>query len=343
MDDKNEQIYSQYALNINNVSKSKGIVYLDTKDGYYMIKPYNYTEYKIKAENGVKEMLEEKGYGYTDMCMQNKSGEYISYNKYMNKFVLKRWFKSEECEVTDIEDMCYASANLGRIHKLMKGENYLSISGIGDSDKMLDETKNQLHIVEKNLLKEYSNQINELKRVKKYLYNKKRKNRLEIEIIKSLDYYYKEAVTYLEQLEQSAYEKLYKEAQEKIKICHGAYTHHGVLMLRQQKEVATINFDKMHIGVQIYDLYILLRKAMEKNNWNVDYAKQMIQAYNNEKVITQEEKQILKILLSYPEKYRKLINNYYNGKKSWLSIRIYEKLNELIATETKRQEFLLYI
>ena len=114
-------------------------------------------------------------------------------------------------------------------------------------------------------------------------------------------------------------------------------------MLRQQKEVATINFDKMHIGVQIYDLYILLRKAMEKNNWNVDYAKQMIQAYNNEKVITQEEKQILKILLSYPEKYRKLINNYYNGKKSWLSIRIYEKLNELIATETKRQEFLRYI
>ena len=38
LDDKNEQIYSQYTLRIDNVYKSKGIVYLDTKDGLYMIK-----------------------------------------------------------------------------------------------------------------------------------------------------------------------------------------------------------------------------------------------------------------------------------------------------------------
>ena len=85
MDDKNEQIYTQYSLKIDNVYKKKGIVYLQTKDGLYMIKAYNYTEKKIKLENAIKQMLQEKGYSNTDMCIPNKEEEYISLNKYQNK------------------------------------------------------------------------------------------------------------------------------------------------------------------------------------------------------------------------------------------------------------------
>ena len=82
-----------------------------------------------------------------------------------------------------------------------------------------------------------------------------------------------------------------------MKICHGGYTHHGVILIPSSEEVATINFDKMHIGVQIYDLYTLLRKTMEKNNWDIEQAREIIKAYDNEKRITKEEQQILKILL----------------------------------------------
>ena len=52
------------------------------------------------------------------------------------------------------------------------------------------------------------------------------------------------------------------------------------------------------------------------------------------------EKEILYIFIAYPEKYRKLVNSYFNGKKAWVSIRITEKLDELIQLEEKKNKFL---
>ncbi|MBE5935852.1 MAG: CotS family spore coat protein [Lachnospiraceae bacterium] len=324
MDDKNEQIYSQYSIQIDNIYKNKGIVYLETKDGLYIIKSYNYTEKKLKTENLVKEEIERRGYENLDICVANKTDGYISYNKYMNKFIMRKWFVGDECDINNIDDMCKTSANLASLHSYMED---ISVEG-----------EDIAIIPKRNFINEYKNYIGELKRVKKYLYNKKKKNQLELDIIKSIDYYYKEMDKYLHKLEESQYETLYEESIEQNKICHGGYTHHSVLLLKD--DVATINFDKMHYGVQIYDLYALLRKAMEKNNWDIEMAKDIIESYNEIRKITDAEKEILIILLGYPEKYRKLINGYYNGKKAWLSIRIYEKLNELVATEEQRQEFI---
>ena len=145
LDDKNEQIYSQYTLQIDNVYKSKGIVYLETKDGLYMIKSYNYTDKKIKSENKVKEILNEKGYVATDICIKNKGDDYISYNKYMNKYIVKKWFYGEECDISNKEHVCRISENLGTIHSLM-------------SNIEIDEDDCS-KIGNRNLIKEYHNQI----------------------------------------------------------------------------------------------------------------------------------------------------------------------------------------
>ena len=324
MDDKNEQIYSQYKLDIDNVYKNKGIVYLETKEGLYTVKPYSYTEKKIKLENEIKLFLAGKGYLNTDLCIENNQGEYISLNRYANKYIVKEWFYGRECDINSIEDMCRASGNLANLHSLLKEVN---VDGEGVS-----------RLEAKNLVKEYMTHINELRRVKKYIANKKKKNSLELEILKTLDYYYKQANEYVEKLQKSDYLRLYEEALIHKKLCHGNYTYHSILL--GEDEVFTYNFDKVNIGVQIYDLYTLIRKAMEKNNWDIDMAKMMIKTYNECLPLNNSEKNILIILFGYPDKYRKLINGYYNGKKSWLSIRIYEKLNELIRTEEIRKNFI---
>ena len=324
MDDKNEQIYGQYQLKIDSVHKNKGIVYLETDSGRYIIKPYNYTEKKIKLENEIKDFLDKRGYSNTDICIKNNKGEYISLNKYANKYIVKKWSYGRECDINSVEDMCRASANLANLHALLQEVNV--------------EGEDVSKLEAKNLVKDYMTYVNELKRVKKYIINKKKKNGLELEILKSLDYYYKQELYYVDKLQKSDYLKMYEDALLHKKICLGNYTYHSVLI--EDEDVATINFDKVHIGVQIYDLYTLLRKAMEKNDWNIEMAKKMLSAYNEEIPLSKSEKEIIIILFGYPDKYRKLINSYYNGKKSWLSIRIYEKLNELIATEEKRKEFI---
>ena len=327
MDEKNEQIYKQYQLDVKNVSKIRGLIYIETEEGLYIIKPYKYSEQKANIENNVKFSLIDKGFEDVDYLVKNINDSYISQNKYGNKFVLKKWYKGEECNINSIEDVQKASRNLANFHNVVKS--------------ITIDNEYSSNIPTKNMINEYECYNNELKRVRKYIYNKKKKNSLEISIITYIDKYYEQGQYYLNKLKNSDYGKLYAKAIENKWVCFGNYNHHSVLI--NDYSIATINFDKFFYGVQIFDLYCLLRKAMEKNGWNTEMGISIIEEYDKEKEISQEEKEILYIFMAYPEKYRKLVNSYFNGKKSWVSIRITEKLEELVSSEQKKEQFLQHL
>ena len=56
--------------------------------------------------------------------------------------------------------------------------------------------------------------------------------------------------------------------------------------------------------------------------------------------LCKEEKQLLHVLLLFPEKFWKVSNHYSNSHKAWVSGRDIEKLNRLIAAEPAREHFL---
>lgn len=324
MDDKNEQIYMQYDLDICNVYKNKGIVYLETKDELYAVKAYNYTEKKMELENRIKEEICNKGYTNLDLCIKNRENLYVSQNKYGNKFVIKKWFGGCECNIFSKDEICIAIKNLAELHSKMRN--------------IFIEQNEQTRIACRDCLREYDIYNKELKRVKRYIYNKKKKNRLELDIIKTIDYYYKQADNSLCKLKESNYSRLYEKAIREGHICHGNYTYHSVLI--DKDNAITINFERMFYGLQVYDLYCFLRKTMEKNEWDVELGKVIINIYNEINRLSRDEIEILFIMLEYPDKYRKLLNSYFNGKKAWVSIRIMEKLNELVIMEPKRLAFI---
>ena len=90
----------------------------------------------------------------------------------------------------------------------------------------------------------------------------------------------------------------------------------------------------------IQDVYDYLRKVMEKNNWNIDLGRKVLAEYESEKIITQEEHNILKIMFSYPEKFWKIINYYFNSNKAWYSEKNEEKLKQLQNQEEIRKKFI---
>ena len=102
----------------------------------------------------------------------------------------------------------------------------------------------------------------------------------------------------------------------------------------------TTNFDKAEIGIQIRDLYDFLRKVMEKNSWRGDLGRKVIEEYRRERQLEKGEGIVLYTLLLYPEKYWKLVNFYYNGRKSWMPAKNLEKLLKIRAQEEERAEFL---
>ena len=89
----------------------------------------------------------------------------------------------------------------------------------------------------------------------------------------------------------------------------------------------------MAVDSPIKDVYLFMRKLLEKNNWNVDLGRELLHAYNEERTLQEEELLQLKYRLYYPEKFWKIVNFYYNSPKSWISAKNGEKLTKLLEQE----------
>lgn len=93
---------------------------------------------------------------------------------------------------------------------------------------------------------------------------------------------------------------------------------------------AVTNFGHWSFDIQVADLYRFMRKILEKYNWNLELAGEMLREYHKIRPISAEEWKNLRVRFTYPEKYWKLANYYYSHKKVWISEKNVEKLQNLI-------------
>lgn len=179
----------------------------------------------------------------------------------------------------------------------------------------------------------------ELKRIHGYIRKKRRKNEMELGLLNAFSYYYEQGCE-AERMdaEGDVYGTLYRQALQNRQYIHGSYNYHNLLI--QGKRIATTNFENVKIGIQVLDLYGFLRKVMEKNGWQCGLGTQILKSYQQNRELTEPECKLLYTFLLYPEKYWKQCNFYYNGKKSWMSVKNYDKLLRLQAQEQDRRQFL---
>jgi len=105
-------------------------------------------------------------------------------------------------------------------------------------------------------------------------------------------------------------------------------------------DVAIVEFNRMHKGMQMEDLYHFMRKAMEKHDWNLKLGMAMLETYTKVLPLSDADRICLYYLFLYPEKYWKQINFYYNANKAWIPARNIEKLKDLEIQQPLRNLFL---
>lgn len=230
-----------------------------------------------------------------------------------------------ECDIKDIKKIMLASSNMAVIHKLMV---------IGREDDIQPPVKTNKLDIEALFLRHNK----EIKKVHGYIREKRQKNEMEICLLNSYKNFSRQGIMAEEFLKESGYSSLCNEAVSQGRVLHGSYNYHNIILSGEQ--VITTNFEKSDIGLQVIDLYDFIRKVMEKNSWNMDIGINAIEAYRKERELGTEERKVLYALLLYPEKYWKLVNFYYNGKKSWMSAKNFEKLKRICSQEEERHKFL---
>ena len=104
--------------------------------------------------------------------------------------------------------------------------------------------------------------------------------------------------------------------------------------------MAVIEFNRMHRGVQVEDLYHFTRKILEKHGWDLRLGMRLLETYDRILPLNAQERTYLYYLFLYPEKYWKQLNFYYNSKKAWFPARNMEKIRILMEQAENQKNFL---
>ena len=336
MNDWGLSVLSRYPVTVRGTKKVRGALLCDTTDGLFLLQEYHGSERRLLREAEILEFTAHRGGYLTDVIIPDEEGRLWNRNEEGNRYVLKRWYPYPECSAQSRSDVSQAVRLLARLHLLLRRVPEAE-SAAGSVDPGAQAGSSQGGEGQKSLFLLYEKHTRELRRAAAYLKRKKKKTPLEEWIMKSFDGLYRQAVQASEQLERSAYESLRAKAEEEKHIYHGSYHQHNVLV--GSSKIASVNYERYGVGLQLTDLYQFMRKILEKHNWNQDFGRMMLEEYERILPLLPEERQVLAGMFSYPEKYWKQINFYLNSSKVWTPDKNVEKLKQAIGQADARIRF----
>lgn len=338
MEDKLEEILKQYPFQVLARKRTRGAFLLDTTYGLRLLKESGASPARILFEESIKQRLMDQGYIEVDKTCRNKKEEYLTKDLYHNHWVVRHWYPGNECNIRENREILRGARHLGRLHKMLYlGKDFQIVSETGE-DQPEENPAIQPYEQKESIPQEMQRHNAELKRVRSYIRRKRQKNEMEICLLNAFETFYQQAGLAQTLLRESGYEAVWDRTVQQKRICHGNYTYHNILF--DGTKTITTNFDRAQVGLQIRDLYDFLRKVMEKNGWRGELGRRIIDAYQSERALEDGEGEILYALLLYPEKYWKLVNFYYNGRKSWMPAKNLEKLLRIRGQQDARNTFL---
>lgn len=332
MDEKIREILDKYDLSTASVCRGRGAYICTTDRGLCILREYFPDPDRLVFESLVKYTIRDRGYMNVDQIIVSREGALFTKNRYDKNFVLREWFDGRECDMRSPSDLTALTVNLARLHRAM--------SKVPLSPEMAQK---YTHTDTRTVLEKH---CREMRSIRNYMKNCRRKKEFENLYLEYYDLFSGQAQAAVQALDAKDYQDLAERARQEHTLCHGDYNHHNVILMRGRggegslPAMATVNFDRMHPDIQINDLYLFLRKAMEKNSWDVNLGMSIVQAYDQERPMSREEKKYLYILMLFPEKFWKIANHYYNTRKSWACARNLEKLEAFIHIRALRERFL---
>lgn len=346
MEEKSLEFFEKYEITVTGTARTRGAFRIDTQRGPKLLLPYSGSEQRAVFEQSVLTKLSGKGF-LVDGYVANREGTYVTKDEYEEPFLMKDWYYGDECNVKKSDQAIAAVRHLAALHNALTGVTLTADSTPADAvpdeaEALGSATMATLTLpgaVQKSLPELFEKRNRELRRVRSFIREKKRKAYFETVYINTFPEFYEKAEAALARAKELGCTDVLDAAVREGRICHGTYTHHNLLVLHDGS-FATVNFDKACLGVQITDFYLFFRKLMEKTGWDRRLAESLIEAYTSVRKVDKAEWQVFYLLLSYPEKFWKITNSYNSGKKSWIPQKTTEKLLAVKEQEKEKEALL---
>lgn len=319
MVDQALSMLDQYDLDVKSVRKGRGNWIVSCNNGEFVLKEYSGSKERVLLQDVLTKQICDKTGVHIQEIVRNKEGALLSEDGEEGIYVLQTYMEGRECNVRDSKECCLAVKTMAQMHQgmFLKGE-------------VCKYAKPY------SLKREFTKRNTELRRIRRYLKEKRQKNNFELFLYKHFNLFFEQALQVEEEWEQ--YERLCEQQEDGMWFCHGDYQHHNVWLNYQ--EVMILQFEKFTADFPCRDLYLFMRKLLEKNNWDNTIGRNALDIYENIRPLPALEKISMIYRFAYPEKFWKIANYYFNSKKSFMPDKNMEKLQRVLEQEKSREIFL---
>ncbi len=325
VNDRAVSLFDNYEIEVKRTWKGRGAILCESDKGLLILKEYHGPMNKIYFQDTLLKHIKESGCLLVESILKTKEDELIVYDQDRIPYIVKSYFEGKECNNREVEECRDAVRVLAKLH---------NCSDMSDWEELVSQPVFRIE-------KEYEKHNKELKKVRRFLREKSQKTAFEIYLMEHYDYFFDIALQVTGEMHYYIYDGKTKKQDgfpEFSIVCHGDYQYHNIIQTADG--MALINFEKCVRDNPVRDLYLFMRKLLEKNNWSLTLGDTLLCAYNEEKTLSENDYMQLYYRFAYPEKFWKIVNFYYNSGKAWIPGRNMEKLEKLLAQEKMKQEFL---
>lgn len=318
------EIERQFDIKIESIKPNKGIYFLKTDKGTRCLKKINYGIQKLLFVYGAKEHLINNGFSTVDRYFLNAEGlPYALVNE--DIYTLSEWIDGRECDFQNREDLIIATKTLAKLHISSKGYEP------PENSKLKTDLGRWPHLMEKR--------IKSLDKMKDMARKKGAKSPFDLNYVKIVQFYKDLGKRAVNILNDSQYMELCRITEEEKSFCHHDYTYHNII-IDKDNSVSIIDFDYCKREIKVFDISNFMIKVLKRVNWDIDYAKVIIDAYNSVNPLSEDEYRVLFAFLVFPQRFWRLSNRYYYNEVNWAPNTFNKKIEELISEQDNYLKFI---
>lgn len=316
MEDINEKIlWEGYGLRLRGSTRTRTGLVCRTDMGIRELKKPRGSMDSLRLAFDVKEQLRKNGFCNISRFYETLEGEpFYRYDGVL--YTLEGILPAEALAEEDGTSFIRGAETLGQMHKAAEGLQ--SEASYWDRER---------------LPRKYAKRRGELAKMRHR--NDKRGNydAIDLLLIRHYDQFMAQAKEAEELLQAGGYGDAVDAAEQSGAFCHNAFKGEA-LRLNEKGEIFVGNFDKCSSELPLSDLASYLRRYFKKTEGKAEDIGKMLEGYGKYCALSEKDLSILQGMLVYPEKFLRLVNEYYNKRRACVSPAMQERL----AAAAKEEE-----
>lgn len=324
MNDRAVSLFEKYGITPEKTRKGRGSIIVQTEMGQLMLTEYSGPTRQLQMEYELLKALKGAYDRPLDSIHKTLEDDFYCVDYEGKKYILKDYVEGREMGVCDPLDVRRGADGLARLHLALRSVHF--------------PAKEALCRQADNLMEDFERRSAELIRARNYMRKLPRRDDFELAFLENYDLFWEQTMLVHRFLDEDCLQSLAKRQLQEEMLIHGDCNQHNILV--QEDGVAVVNFERAGAHLQVKDLYLFMRKILEKNDWSFEVGENILSAYQTVLPLTREERIYLYARFLYPEKFWKVANGYLNRRKALPARRQQEKLLAALEKEEKRQLFL---